>query len=76
VRIVNAPLWRADVPGDGYETMSTAATVPETHGELEGDDAFEMARGIGLRALLRDSFVRFRYADGFSHSRALAFGSR
>jgi YihY family inner membrane protein len=53
--------------------MSTAATVPETHGELEGDDAFEMARGIGLRALLRDSFVRFRYADGFSHSRALAF---
>jgi YihY family inner membrane protein len=53
--------------------MSTAARVPETHGELEGDDAFEMARGIGLRALLRDSFVRFRYADGFSHSRALAF---
>jgi YihY family inner membrane protein len=53
--------------------MSTAATVPETHGELEGDDALEMARGIGLRALLRDSFVRFRYADGFSHSRALAF---
>jgi YihY family inner membrane protein len=53
--------------------MSIAATVPETRGELEGDDAFEAARAIGLRALLRDSFVRFRYADGFSHSRALAF---
>ena len=53
--------------------MSTAATVPETHGELEGDDAFETARGAGLGALLRDSFVRFRYADGFSHSRALAY---
>jgi YihY family inner membrane protein len=53
--------------------MSIAATVPETRGELEGDDAFETARAIGLRALLRDSFVRFRYADGFSHSRALAF---
>jgi hypothetical protein len=46
--------------------MSIAATVPETRGELEGDDAFETARAIGLRALLRDSFVRFRYADGFS----------
>ena len=26
-----------------------------------------------MRRLLLDSFVRFRYADGFSHSRALAF---
>ena len=25
-----------------------------------------------MRRLLLDSFVRFRYADGFSHSRALA----
>jgi YihY family inner membrane protein len=53
--------------------MSTAATVPETRDELEGDDAFDTARTVGLRRLLRDSFVRFRYADGFSHSRALAF---
>ena len=53
--------------------MSTAATVPETHGELEGDDAFATVRRVGPRTLLRDSFVRFRYADGFSHSRALAF---
>ena len=53
--------------------MSTAASVPETRGELEGDDALETARRLGLRALLRDSFTRFRYADGFSHSRALAF---
>lgn len=52
--------------------MSTAAPVPETH-ELEGDDAVETLRETGIRELLRDSFVRFRFADGFSHSRALAF---
>ena len=53
--------------------MSTAATVPPTADELEGDEALETIRETGLRALLRDSFVRFRYADGFSHARALAF---
>ena len=52
--------------------MSTATPVPETQG-LEGDDALRTVREAGLRALLRDSFIRFRYADGFSHSRALAF---
>src|SRR5688572_5699782 len=52
--------------------MSTAAAVPTTH-ELEGDDAFETLRQVGRLRLLRDSFVRFRYADGFSHARALAF---
>jgi len=52
--------------------MSTAATVPVTH-DLEGDDAVEMLRSVGFRSLLRDSLMRFRLADGFSHSRALAF---
>ena len=52
--------------------MSTAAPVPVTY-ELEGDDAVETLREVGLRHLLRDAFIRFRYADGFSHSRALAF---
>ena len=52
--------------------MSTATKVPETRG-LEGDDAFETVRTTGVGRLLRDSFVRFRYADGFSHARALAF---
>jgi YihY family inner membrane protein len=52
--------------------MSTAAPVPTT-GELEGDDAIETIREVGMLDLLRDSFIRFRYADGFSHSRALAF---
>ncbi len=27
---------------------------------------------MGFKAIARDSFVRFRYADGFSHARALA----
>ena len=52
--------------------MSTAAAVPATH-DLEGDDALETLRETGLRDLLRDAFIRFRFADGFSHSRALAF---
>jgi len=52
--------------------VSTAAPVPVTY-ELEGDDAVETLREVGLRHLLRDAFIRFRYADGFSHSRALAF---
>lgn len=53
--------------------MSTASSVPETQGELEGDDALETLRGIGPRRLVVDSITRFRAADGFSHSRALAF---
>jgi YihY family inner membrane protein len=51
--------------------MCTASAVPETY-ELEGDDAREMLKGAGWRKLLKDSFVRFRTADGFSHVRALA----
>ena len=53
--------------------MTTAAAVPRTHGELEGDEALETLRQRGRRRLLVDSVTRFRAADGFSHSRALAF---
>ena len=53
--------------------MTTAAAVPRTHGELEGDEALETLRQRGRRRLLADSVTRFRAADGFSHSRALAF---
>ena len=52
--------------------MSTATAVPQTY-ELEGDDARDTLKGVGRRQLLRDSFERFRAADGFSHARALAF---
>jgi YihY family inner membrane protein len=52
--------------------MSTATRVPETH-ELEGDDALNALRRTGWGPLAKDSFQRFRAADGFSHSRALAF---
>ncbi|GJF31794.1 hypothetical protein KNE206_44940 [Kitasatospora sp. NE20-6] len=41
--------------------------------ELSADEAVETLRGRGRRQLLVDAFVRFRYADGFSHARALAF---
>ncbi|HYP47264.1 MAG TPA: hypothetical protein VEQ61_01375, partial [Thermoleophilaceae bacterium] len=53
--------------------MTTAAGVPQTRGELEGDEALETLRVVGRRRLFADSVARFRAADGFSHSRALAF---
>ena len=53
--------------------MTTATSVPRTHGELEGDEALETLRATGRRRLVADSITRFRAADGFSHSRALAF---
>ncbi|HZI38922.1 MAG TPA: YihY/virulence factor BrkB family protein [Acidimicrobiia bacterium] len=52
--------------------MSTARLIPETW-ELSGDDAWETLRCTGRRRLLRDAFQRLRWADGFSHSRSLAF---
>ncbi len=53
--------------------VTTAAAVPPTRGELEGDEALETLRQVGRRRLVADSLIRFRAADGFSHSRALAF---
>ena len=53
--------------------MTTARVVPVTRDELEGDEAFETLRATGRRRLALDAIARFRAADGFSHSRALAF---
>src|ERR687889_1370845 len=56
--------------------MTTARTVPVTiemdGDELDHEDAWRAARAVGLRRLAVDSFVRFRYGDGFTNSRALA----
>ena len=56
--------------------MTTARTVPVTieldGDELDAEDAWHLVRKVGLRNLLVDSFVRFRYGDGFTNSRALA----
>lgn len=52
--------------------MSTATAVPSTF-DLEGDDARETLRNTGWATLLKNAFIRFRAADGFSHSRALAY---
>ncbi|MBC2932863.1 YihY/virulence factor BrkB family protein [Nocardioides sp. zg-1228] len=56
--------------------MTTARTVPVTT-EMDGDeldalDAWHLAREHGLRRIAVESFVRFRYGDGFTNSRALA----
>ena len=56
--------------------MGTSTRVPETTtisgDELSADDAVTALRKYGRWNLLKNSFIRFRYADGFSHSRALA----
>lgn len=56
--------------------MSSTEPVPETRmmpgDELSADDAFLALRHYGRWPLVRDAFVRFRYGDGFSHSRAFA----
>ncbi|MET9443782.1 YihY/virulence factor BrkB family protein [Streptomyces sp. NPDC006610] len=57
--------------------MGTAVHVPQTRDmigeELSGDEAFAALRHYGGLRLLTDAFVRFRYADGFTNARALAF---
>ncbi|MDP9384578.1 MAG: YihY/virulence factor BrkB family protein [Actinomycetota bacterium] len=54
--------------------MTTASAVPVTREEeLEGDEALETLRRTGRLRLVIDAVARFRAADGFSHSRALAF---
>jgi YihY family inner membrane protein len=56
--------------------MTTARTVPVTT-EMDGDeldaaDAWHVVRRTGVRRLFVDAFLRFRFGDGFSSSRALA----
>lgn len=57
--------------------MGTVVRVPQTRDmigeELSGDEAFAALRHYGGLRLLTDSFARFRYADGFTSARALAF---
>lgn len=57
--------------------MGTVVHVPQTRDmigeELSGDEAFAALRHYGGLRLLTDSFARFRYADGFTNARALAF---
>ena len=56
--------------------MSTATRVPETTtisgDELSADDAVTTLRRYGRWKLVKNSFIRFRYADGFTNARALA----
>jgi YihY family inner membrane protein len=56
--------------------VSSVRAVPETtdmHGDdLSADDAWHTVRHVGLLALARTAFLRFRYGDGFSHARAFA----
>jgi hypothetical protein len=56
--------------------MSTATRVPETMvmpgDELSAEDAWTTLRRYHSWPLVRDSFMRFRYGDGFTNARALA----
>ncbi|WP_320781573.1 YihY/virulence factor BrkB family protein [Streptomyces sp. CRN 30] len=57
--------------------MGTAGHVPQTRDmigeELSGDEALTALRRYGGRRLLVDAFSRFRYGDGFTNARSLAF---
>jgi YihY family inner membrane protein len=59
--------------------MTTARLVPVTTEmdgeELDAEDAWHLLRHHGVLTVLRESFVRFRYGDGFTNSRALALQS-
>jgi uncharacterized BrkB/YihY/UPF0761 family membrane protein len=55
-------------------SMSTASCVRETW-DLTSDDAWRTLAATGRIKLVRDAFVRLRAADGFSHSRSLAFAT-
>ena len=56
--------------------MTTARIVPVTTemdgAELDAEDAWRLVRRFGLRRIAVGAFVRFRYGDGFTNSRALA----
>jgi YihY family inner membrane protein len=55
--------------------MSLVTRVPETSSlgeeELDAADAGRTLSRVGHWQLVRSAFLRFRYGDGFSHSRAL-----
>ena len=56
--------------------MTTARTVPVTTemdgDELDAEDAWLLVRTHGVRRVLVEAFLRFRFGDGFTNSRALA----
>jgi len=56
--------------------MTTARTVPVTTemdgDELDAEDAWHLVLHHGVGKVLVEAFVRFRYGDGFTNSRALA----
>lgn len=59
------------VPGEQTVTLvPQTSTMPVE--ELHAEHSWAIVRAYGVGSLLREAFVRFRYADGFSHSRALA----
>jgi YihY family inner membrane protein len=57
--------------------VSSVTRVPQTRSmreaDLSADDARTTLRHYGRLTLVKNSFVRFRYGDGFSHARALGF---
>lgn len=52
--------------------MSGVSHIPSTVG-LDGDDARTMLEKARFGDLAKDSFLRFRHADGFSFARSMAF---
>jgi len=53
--------------------MTTASFVPDDTRDQELGDVRSALEREPLGALLTNAFIRFRYADGFSYARAMAF---
>src|SRR6478752_3559649 len=68
--------WRIGSCAGHIRAIGTSNRVPETRtlagDELSADDAVTALRRYGRWNLVKNSFIRFRYADGFSNARALA----
>lgn len=59
--------------------MSSVTLVPEIAlaetDDVDGADAAQTLSELSIGELLKESFERFRYADGFTYARSLAFQS-
>lgn len=59
-------------PGEDSLTMTVASYVPEIQ-DPESEALQQATRRTPIGQLMKEAFIRFRYADGFSFARSMAF---
>lgn len=63
---------RLMTPGEDSLTMTVASYVPEVQNP-ESDALRQATQRTPIGQLMKEAFIRFRYADGFSFARSMAF---